>query len=107
MCTASENEQKITPISANLPLKVVATLTRWLAGRHGDRRGHARLLVPALVVAALGLAVLVLPPSPVVVVAAAALFGAGFGVAESATFALLIDQLPEATAKRWALLKLK
>ena len=87
---------------ALLVQSVIATLTRWLAGRHGDRRGHARLLVPALVVAALGLAVLVLPPSPVVVVAAAALFGAGFGVAESATFALLIDQLPEASASaRW------
>jgi len=87
---------------ALLVQSVIATLTRWLAGRHGDRYGHARLLVPALAVAALGPAVLVLPGSPAVIITAAALFGAGFGVAESATFALLIEQLPEASASaRW------
>jgi hypothetical protein len=32
------------------------------------------------------------------------LFGAGFGVVESATFALMLEQLPEATASaRWNL----
>jgi MFS family permease len=36
--------------------------------------------------------------SPVVIFAGMALFGAGFGVIENATFALLIEQLPEAKA---------
>jgi len=36
--------------------------------------------------------------SPVAVFAGMAAFGAGFGVLENATFALLIEQLPEARA---------
>ena len=36
--------------------------------------------------------------SPVVIFAGMVLFGAGFGVIENATFALLIEQLPEARA---------
>ena len=36
--------------------------------------------------------------SPVVIFAAMVLFGAGFGVIENATFALLIEQLPEGKA---------
>ena len=36
--------------------------------------------------------------SPVVIFAGMVLFGAGFGVIENATFALLIGQLPEAKA---------
>jgi MFS family permease len=44
------------------------------------------------------------PGSPVVLFAGMALFGAGFGVIENATFALLIEQLPEAQASgRWNL----
>src|SRR5580704_12289765 len=42
--------------AALLVQAVTATLSRWQAGRHGDRCGHARLLVPALAVAALGMA---------------------------------------------------
>ena len=36
--------------------------------------------------------------SPAVIFAGMVLFGAGFGVIENATFALLIEQLPEAKA---------
>jgi MFS family permease len=36
--------------------------------------------------------------SPALMFASMALFGAGFGVIENATFALLIEQLPEAKA---------
>ena len=35
---------------------IIATLSRWQPGKQGDRHGHARLLVPALGVAALGMA---------------------------------------------------
>ena len=81
-----------------LVLALTATLCRWQAGRYGDRHGHARLLVPALLVAALGLASMIWLASPALIVASMVLFGAGFGVMENATFALLVEQLPEAKA---------
>jgi MFS family permease len=84
--------------AALLVQAITATLTRWQAGKHGDRYGHARLLIPALAVAALGMAAMLVLGSPVVIFAGMVLFGAGFGVIENATFALLIEQLPEATA---------
>ena len=65
---------------------ITATLSRWQAGRHGDRYGHARLLIPALAVAALGMAAMMVLGSPVVIFAGMVLFGAGFGVIENATF---------------------
>src|ERR1700722_14269913 len=84
--------------AALLVQAITATLSRWQAGKRGDRYGHARLLVPALAEAALDMAAMVMLSSPVVVFAAMVLFGAGFGVIENATFALLIEQLPEARA---------
>ena len=84
--------------AALLVQAITATLSRWQAGRHGDRYGHARLLTPALVVAALGMATMMMLGSPVAIFAGMVLFGAGFGVIENATFALLIEQLPEAKA---------
>jgi MFS family permease len=84
--------------AALLVQAITATLSRWQAGKHGDRYGHARLLVPALAVAALGMATMMLLGSPGVIFASMVLFGAGFGVIENATFALLIEQLPEAKA---------
>jgi MFS family permease len=84
--------------AALLVQAVTATLSRWQAGKHGDRYGHARLLVPALAVAALGMAAMIVLGSPVMIFAGMVLFGAGFGVIENATFALLIEQLSEAKA---------
>jgi MFS family permease len=84
--------------AALLVQALTATLARWQAGKHGDRYGHARLLIPALAAAALGMAALIALGSPVVLFAGMALFGAGFGVIENATFALLIERLPEARA---------
>jgi MFS family permease len=84
--------------AALLVQAVTATLSRWQAGRHGDRYGHARLLIPALATAALGMAAMIMLGSPAMVFAGMVLFGAGFGVLENATFALLIEQLPEARA---------
>jgi len=84
--------------TALLVQAIIATLTRWRAGKFGDRHGHARLLIPALAVAALGMAAMVALASPTMIFAGMVLFGAGFGVIESATFALLIEQLPEAKA---------
>jgi MFS family permease len=84
--------------AALLVSSIAATLSRWQAGRHGDRYGHARLLIPALCVAGIGMTAMIWLASPVLVFASMVLFGAGFGVIENATFALLIEQLPEAKA---------
>src|SRR5450631_3595824 len=90
--------------AALLVQAITATLSRWQAGKHGDRFGHARLLIPALAVAALGMASMMVLGSPVVLFAGMVLFGAGFGVIENATFAQLIEQLPEAKASAlWTL----
>jgi MFS family permease len=87
--------------AALLVQAVTATLSRWQAGKRGDRYGHSRLLVPALGSAALGLAAMITLSSPVLLFAGMAAFGAGFGVLENATFALLIERLPEAKASAW------
>ena len=84
--------------AALLVQAITATLSRWQAGKRGDRYGHARLLIPARAVAAAGMATMMMLGSPVLIFAGMILFGAGFGVIENATFALLIEQLPEAKA---------
>src|SRR6516164_8782874 len=84
--------------TALLVQAITATFSRWQAGKHGDRYGHTRLLIPALAVTALGMAAMMALGSPVAIFAGVVLFGAGFGVIENATFALLIEQLPEAKA---------
>ena len=84
-----------TASTALLVQSITATLSRWQAGRHGDRLGHARLLVPAVIASALGLGALIWLASPAAMLAGLALFGAGFGVVENSTFALLIERLPE------------
>jgi MFS family permease len=90
--------------AALLVQAIIATLSRWQAGKRGDRYGHARLLIPALAVAALGMAAMMVLGSPVMIFAGMVLFGAGFGVIENATFALLLEQQPEAKASaRWNL----
>ncbi len=73
---------------------VTATASRWWAGRRGDRHGHAGLLIPGLLIAAVGMASLIWVSAPVVVIAGMCLFGIGFGIAQNATFALIIDRAP-------------
>jgi MFS family permease len=75
---------------------LTATVSRWWAGRRGDRVGHGRLLIPALTIASLGMAGLIWLASPIAVITGMCLFGAGFGVLENATFALMIDRMPPA-----------
>ncbi|MGJ6968275.1 MFS transporter [Streptosporangium sp. G11] len=70
-------------------------LARWAAGRYGDRHGSARLLVPAVLAAALGTAGLVWADSPLAMVAGMGLFGVGFGIAQNATLALMFERAPE------------
>ena len=73
---------------------LTATVSRWWAGRRGDRTGHARLLVPALVIASLGMITMIWLASPAAVIAGMFLFGTGFGIAQNATFALMIGRMP-------------
>jgi predicted MFS family arabinose efflux permease len=68
---------------------------RWLAGRYGDRRGPAVLLAPGVLVAAVGLAALSLIAVPALVIAGAAVFGAGFGVTQNASLTVMYDRAPE------------
>ncbi|WP_024935805.1 MULTISPECIES: MFS transporter [Actinomadura] len=71
-----------------------ATLSRWWAGRVGDRHGAGRLLPPAVAAAASGIALLFLVPHPAAVFASMALFGAGFGVAQNASMAVMFERAP-------------
>jgi len=83
-------------IGAAAPLALLAqaatsTLTRWWGGRHSDRHGAARLLVPAVVVTAAGMFGLLFLPSPIAML----VFGLGFGTAQAATLNLMFSRVPE------------
>jgi predicted MFS family arabinose efflux permease len=71
-----------------------ATAARWWAGRYGDRHGPARLVVPGMAVTAAGLLVLAIGAEPAAVLVGAAVFGAGFGVVQSATMAVMLSRVP-------------
>jgi predicted MFS family arabinose efflux permease len=71
-----------------------ATASRWLAGRHADRRGAAELVVPGLAASAAGIFIIALTGVPVAVVVGAAVFGAGFGITQSATLTLMYSRVP-------------
>ena len=80
---------------ALLVAPAASTLTRWLGGRYGDRRGGARgLLVTGVALAAAGVFALVLIPNPVAVLIGMAAFGAGFGIAQIASLSLMFAGVP-------------
>jgi len=79
---------------ALLVQSVAATLTRWLAGRYADRHGGGRLLAPAVVVTAAGMATAAASGSVPAVLAGMALFGAGFGVAQAASLTTMLQSVP-------------
>ncbi|MEV4535860.1 MFS transporter [Asanoa sp. NPDC049518] len=70
---------------------VTGTAARWWAGLFGDRHGAHRLLVPGVVTGAAGLSVLVVTTHPAAVLAAMAVFGAGFGIVQNASLAVLLQ----------------
>ncbi|GAB2857332.1 MFS transporter [Actinocorallia aurea] len=78
---------RIAP-AALLIQAVATTASRWWGGRLADRHGPSRLVAPALVVSAAGAALL--GPAPL---AAAALLGTGFGLAQTATYALMLSRV--------------
>jgi predicted MFS family arabinose efflux permease len=71
-----------------------ATLSRWWAGRHGDRHGMARLLAPGLLATGVGMLALVLAANPTVLVVGMLVFGAGFGIAQNVTLSLMFERVP-------------
>lgn len=71
-----------------------ATLARWFAGRIGDRRGPAGLVLPGLLLSAAGMLLTALTASPVAVLGGVALFGVGFGVAQNSTLSLMYARVP-------------
>jgi len=79
---------------ALLVQSVAATLTRWLAGRYADRHGGGRLLAPAVVVTAAGMATAAASRSVPAVLAGMALFGAGFGLAQAASLTTMLQSVP-------------
>jgi predicted MFS family arabinose efflux permease len=72
-----------------------ATVARWFAGRHGDKRGSARLLVPGLLTTAAGVALLAVSAivAPNTTVVGAAVFGAGFGISQNASIAVMYSRV--------------
>jgi MFS family permease len=83
-----------TAAAGLLAQALTATAARWWEGRHGDRHGHARLLVPGLVATSFGMITMVWLATPATVIAGMCLFGAGFGIVQNATLALMIDRMP-------------
>lgn len=71
-----------------------STLTRWWAGRYADRRPSADLLRPGVLLAALGLACLVLIGNGLALLAGTTLVGAGFGLAQNASITLMFGVVP-------------
>jgi predicted MFS family arabinose efflux permease len=83
-----------TATAALFAQPAAATAARWAAGRIGDRRGHARLLGPGVLLSAAGMALLAATGVPAVVVGGAACFGTGFGILQNATLAMMYARAP-------------
>jgi MFS family permease len=71
-----------------------AMISQFWAGRRGDRHGYSTLLIPGLAIASIGMVAMIWLRSPIAVITAMCVFGAGFGISENATFALMIDRMP-------------
>lgn len=77
--------------AALLVFGVAVTIGRLGAGWYGDRRGTRELLVPGMVAAALGMALLA-SDGPLLL-AGGLFFGAGFGVLQNATLMLVMARV--------------
>jgi MFS family permease len=74
---------------------LTATATRWLAGRHADRSTarSGRLLAGGVVAAGIGILGLVMTDKPTLVLAGMVVFGAGFGVTQSASITMMMNRV--------------
>ncbi|WP_307787202.1 MFS transporter [Streptomyces musisoli] len=69
------------------------TLARWVAGRHGDRHGPGGLVLPGLLLSAVGTLLMAFTGSAVAVIVAVGVFGVGFGVVQNATLTLMYERV--------------
>ncbi len=74
----------------------LVALARWAAGWIADRHGVSRLLVPAVLSAAVGTLCVVWLDSPVAVIAGMVLFGIGFGAGQNVTMVMLFERVDKA-----------
>jgi MFS family permease len=91
LAVAGANQSMVA--TALLLQAIAAPVARWLAGRYADRIGPARLLAPALVLAAVGAGSLIFLPSPVAILIGSTLFGIGFGAAQNLTLTLMYNRV--------------
>jgi len=80
--------------TALLLLGLASTLSRWWAGRFGDRRDPRLILAPSLLLAGVGMVVLSL--EGFALLGGALLFGAGFGALQNATLLLIMERVQKA-----------
>ena len=80
--------------TALLLLGLASTLSRWWAGRFGDRRDPRLILAPGLLLAGVGMVALSL--EGFALLGGALLFGAGFGALQNATLLLIMERVPKA-----------
>lgn len=76
--------------TALLTVQAACALSRLLSGPFVDRHGGTALLLPAIITTAAGTAAVVLPAGPVTVIAAMAVFGAGFGAIQNASLVMML-----------------
>jgi predicted MFS family arabinose efflux permease len=91
---ATRHQPAWVAAAALLVQPAAATAARWFAGRIGDRLGAACLLAPAVLLSAVGMALLAATGSPAVVIGGALIFGIGFGVLQNATLSLMFARAP-------------
>jgi MFS family permease len=80
--------------TALLAQPAASTLARFVAGRLGDRHGPSRLMPAGLVLSAAGMTAIAAVGTPAAVIGGALVFGAGFGVLQNATLALMYARVP-------------
>ncbi len=82
-------------VAALLAHSVATTAARWWAGRYGGRYGQTRVLLSGAAAAGVGMLALVLIDRPVAVGIGTLLLGAGFGLAQNASLAIMFDRVTE------------
>ncbi|MHA6669534.1 MFS transporter [Homoserinimonas sp. A447] len=70
---------------------LATTGARWLAGRLSDRYGSRRFLVPSMLLASLGIAVLFFTDNAVAIIAGMAVFGLGLGAVQNLSLMLMLE----------------
>ena len=73
---------------------IASALTRWLAGRLGDRHGSGRFLLPGAIGVIVGIGLLALGDNAIAVLGGMLFFGMGFGFAQNASLAVMFEHVP-------------